>query len=105
IWREARTRANRAGLKTRPTGVPRSAGEAFEETLPVPLRFGRPIGHGGDRFDIQLPEVLGRLPIDRLRQIVAGRVIPLRTPLFDDLVLRRILREADLERERRHAGL
>ena len=49
-------------------------------------------------------EVFGRLQIDRLAQIVGRRVVSLRPPALDDLVLRRAQGPSDLERERRDAA-
>ena len=53
--------------------------------------------HLGDDREIDLAEILGRLSIDRLREIVARRVIPLRPPPLDEHVLRRIPRKANLQ--------
>src|SRR3990167_706872 len=71
--------------------------EGPKEAVAVPLRPRRAVGHRLDHGEIDLAEVLGGLAIDRLRQVVARRVVALAAPLEDGLVLGRALHEPHLQ--------
>src|SRR5262245_19827429 len=76
-----------------------------EKAVVIPLRPHWPVGDRCGDVDVKGAEILCRLAVDRLLQIIARRVVTLGAPPTHDVVLRRIPNEPDLQRQRRHAGL
>ena len=79
--------------------------EPPEEAVGVPARTRGPVGDRLDHREIEPVEVGGRLEVDRLAEIVGRRVVPLGPPLLHDLVLGRILAEAEFREDGRNSAL